>query len=212
MTQFSAHDFLAATNVSRETFEKLEIYAAHLVKWQKAINLVSKKTLDDLWSRHFLDSAQLYEQVNRILSKDSSLVDLGSGAGFPALVLAIMGVKNIHLIESDRRKCLFLKEVARLCDVSVTVHDKRIEECQIENIGLITARALSSLDQLFVYGEKLTEGQNNVPYLFLKGAQAAEEVKQAKENWAFNCEETPSQTDENARILYCSEVKRTIGI
>lgn len=212
MAQFSAPDFLAATNVSRETFEKLEIYAAHLVKWQKAINLVSKKTLGDLWSRHFLDSAQLYERVSGVLEKDRVLVDLGSGAGFPALVLAIMGVENVHLIESDRRKCLFLKEVARLCDVSITVHDKRIEECQVENIGLITARALSSLDQLFIYGEKLTEGQNNVPYLFLKGAQAADEIKQAKESWEFDCEETPSQTDENARILYCFDVKRTIGL
>src|SRR3954469_13124540 len=98
------------TGVSRETRERLDIYADLLRKWQRSINLVGPRTVGDLWNRHFLDSAQLLPLMPPGVSV---LVDFGSGAGFPGLVLAILGVKQVHLIESDQRKATFLREVAR---------------------------------------------------------------------------------------------------
>jgi 16S rRNA (guanine527-N7)-methyltransferase len=215
MDALSPQDFQIKANVSRETFDKLSRYAECLIKWQKAINLVSKSTLDDLWARHFLDSAQLYDYIMDAMSKDgklkedSAIVDLGSGAGFPGLVLAIMGVENVHLVESDQRKCLFLKEVARLCGVSVQIHSQRIEDCHIENIGIITARALGSLEQLLGYGAKLTKEntENDVQYFFLKGARVKEEITQAQKNWLFKTKEIQSKTDDDARILHCFDVR-----
>src|SRR5512138_1635951 len=114
-------------NVPRGTLDRLEIYAALLAKWQAKINLVGLATLPDLWRRHFLDSAQL----EPLLEKPAgTLVDLGSGAGFPGLVLAILTDWRVHLIDSDQRKCAFLRQVAQDCGVldRVTIHGKRIEQ------------------------------------------------------------------------------------
>lgn len=94
----------AHPNVSRETMERLDIYRATLVKWQKRINLVSQSTLADVWRRHFLDSAQL---LNAFRGTEKTIVDIGSGAGFPGLVLALMGVPDVHLVESDKKKAPF---------------------------------------------------------------------------------------------------------
>jgi 16S rRNA (guanine527-N7)-methyltransferase len=104
---YGPEDFAAATGVSRETIERLSAYAALLVKWQARINLVSASTLEDLWRRHMLDSAQL---LPLLPEGTTSVIDLGSGAGFPGLVLAILGIPEVHLIESDQRKCVFLTE------------------------------------------------------------------------------------------------------
>ena len=101
--KFSSHVF-----VSRETYEKLCVFQKILIKWQNSINLISKNTLENIWERHFLDSAQLYEFVRGV---EGNIIDFGSGAGFPGMVLAIMGKKNIHLVESDHKKCVFLKEI-----------------------------------------------------------------------------------------------------
>ena len=107
---FGADDFRQVSGVSRETLERLRIYEALLRKWQAKINLVGPATLDDAWRRHFLDSAQLFPLLP---ANAQVVVDLGSGAGFPGLVLAVMGVPTVHLIESDLRKAAFLREVAR---------------------------------------------------------------------------------------------------
>ena len=112
-------------DVSRETLAKFDAYAELLEKWQKRINLVSGKTLPELWTRHFLDSAQLYKSLP---SGCNTLVDMGSGAGLPGLVMAIMGVPDVHMIESDSRKVAFLREAARGAGAKVTLHNERIED------------------------------------------------------------------------------------
>ena len=114
-------------NVSRETLQRLEIYAGLLEKWQAKINLVGPATLPDLWRRHFLDSAQL---LPLLPAAGGTLADLGSGAGFPGLVLAMMTDWRVHLLDSDQRKCAFLRQVALDCGVGtqVTIHAKRIEQ------------------------------------------------------------------------------------
>src|SRR5258708_15513926 len=124
MRPLDPHGFAALSGVSRETLARFEAYAELLVRWSARINLVAASTIGDLWRRHFLDSAQLFAHVPQ---GAQSLIDLGSGAGFPGLVLAISGVSGVELIEADARKCAFLHEAARIAATSVTIHNARIE-------------------------------------------------------------------------------------
>ncbi|MBX7145804.1 MAG: 16S rRNA (guanine(527)-N(7))-methyltransferase RsmG [Alphaproteobacteria bacterium] len=106
---FTSDDFQKIIHVSRETLDRFKIYKSLLEQWQKSINLVSPESLKYIWRRHFLDSAQLYSYID----PNATLMDLGSGAGFPGMVLALMGIKKVHLVESDQRKSAFLNELAR---------------------------------------------------------------------------------------------------
>ncbi len=196
-------EFQKKSGVSRETLEKFQAYEALLRKWQVAINLVGPNTLDDIWGRHFMDSAQLFP----LLPKDGkALVDMGAGAGFPGLVLAIMGILNVHLIESDQRKATFLREVARSVSVPVTVHAKRVEDVVVDqSVGIVTARALASLDALLDLGKKwLIYGATG---FFLKGKTAIEEIEAAQKKHSFEYEIKESQTDPDARIVKVFHVK-----
>ena len=145
-TALTPDGFAALTGVSRETLARLEAYAELLKRWSGRINLVSRNTLGDLWRRHFLDSAQL---LPFIPDKARSLVDLGSGAGFPGLVLAILGVQGVALIESDKRKCVFLREAARIATAPAKIVDSRIETVKPHPVDVVTARAQSQrIDRL----------------------------------------------------------------
>jgi 16S rRNA (guanine527-N7)-methyltransferase len=141
----SYEDFCSYQNVSRETYDKLRIYEKTLIKWQGSINLISKSTINDIWVRHFLDSAQLYPFISKI---KGNIFDFGSGAGFPGLILAIMGHKNITLVESDQKKCTFLREVARLSETDVSILHSRIENLEFRRVDLIMSRALAPLSKL----------------------------------------------------------------
>jgi 16S rRNA (guanine527-N7)-methyltransferase len=190
-------------DVSRETCEKFNRYAQLLVKWQKTINLVSNNTLDDLALRHFVDSAQL---IKYIPDKNIKLVDMGSGAGFPALVLAMLGVADVHLVESDIRKAVFLREVSRETKTPVTVHDVRVENIVIGDVDLITARALAPLADLLAMAEKITTGAKTPDCLFLKGEKYAEELKTAQTGFRFDSEVFNSLTDKAGRVLKINNI------
>lgn len=193
-------------NVSRETIEKLEIYKNLLLKWQKAINLISPTTIEDMDERHFLDSAQL---IKLIPNHDIILADMGAGAGFPALVLAILGIKEVHLIESDVRKATFLKNVSRETGLSnVTVHDKRIEDVIIPSVDVITARALATLAELLAMSERLATENHPFECLFLKGEKTDEELAKARKKWDFDVEITQSLTDKTGKLLKISNLVR----
>lgn len=178
--------------------EKLSIYERLLLKWQKAINLVSPTTLEDLAERHFFDSAQMFRYVTDV---DARLVDMGSGAGFPGLVLAILGVREVHLIESDVRKATFLREVSRETGTPVTIHDVRVEDCLIEKVDIVTARALASLKDLLGYMKHLSPGGHPVYGLFAKGLQHQDEIEKARKQWNFEVETYQSETDMSGKIL-----------
>lgn len=186
-------------DVSRETREKFNHYAELLLKWQKTINLVSETTLEDLAERHFLDSAQL---IKYIPEKQIKLADMGSGAGFPGLVLAMLGVADVHLIESDVRKATFLREVSRETNTKITVHDDRVEDTIIPDIDLITARALAPLRELLVMAQKLSAPA----CLFLKGEKTAGEIEKAQKRYNFNIETHQSITDKTGKILYINNL------
>jgi 16S rRNA (guanine527-N7)-methyltransferase len=192
-------------NVSRETLQRLETYAALLTKWQAKINLVGPATLPDLWRRHFLDSAQL---LPLLPAAAGTLVDLGSGAGFPGLVLAIMTGWRIHLLDSDQRKCAFLRQVALDCGVldRVTIHAKRIEQVTGTPADVVTARACAPLGELLDLAEPFI-GEKGTG-LFLKGAQAEEELTQAQRHWTMRLDRRESISDPAGTILIVSHLGR----
>jgi len=190
-------------DVSRETREKFNRYSELLLKWQKTVNLVSDTTLEDLAERHFLDSAQL---IKYIPDPQIKLADLGSGAGFPGLILAMMGIAEVHLIESDVRKATFLREVSRETGAKVTVHDDRVEDTVIAGLDLITARALAPLKDLLVMADKLSTPDHSFCCLFMKGEKTDEELDKAKKRWNFTVEIHQSVTDNTGKILKISNL------
>ena len=201
--------FCSYVSVSRETFEKLYIFYRTLTKWQNSINLISKSSAKNIWERHFLDSAQLYKYVKDI---NGNILDFGSGAGFPSLVLAIMGKKNIHLVESDYKKCVFLKEISMLTNTDITIHNCRIENLRFFNVDLVTCRALAPLDKLIDYVENFVSKSSNknqkLPkMLFLKGKMYKQELSQLKKNKIIDFKEYTSITDRYSKILYINKVE-----
>ena len=196
-------DFCSIQYVSRETYDKFKIYYETLIKWQKSINLISNSTLESIWHRHILDSAQLYKYTQNM---KGNILDFGSGAGFPGLVLAMMGNENVNAVESDEKKCIFLKEVARLSDTKINIHNSRIEKLKFINPELITARALAPLIKLIEYIENyMKQGDNlrkNLPkLLFLKGKNYKQELSELKKIRNFDVTVFSSMSDEYGKIL-----------
>jgi 16S rRNA (guanine527-N7)-methyltransferase len=195
MQALSAAEFQQATAVSRETLERLQTYLALLARWQKKINLVGPSTLADPWRRHVLDSAQLLPHI----APGSTLVDLGSGAGFPGLVLAIMAQLDVHLVESDLRKTVFLQEAARLTGTTVEIHNQRIESLPALTADVITARALAPLPLLCKLAQPLCHAETVC--LFLKGRSAQEELTETQKQTTLQATLIASQTDSEGVLI-----------
>jgi 16S rRNA (guanine527-N7)-methyltransferase len=206
-----AESFFRMAHVSRETLDRLSVYESCLYKWQKSINLVSKSTLEIAWQRHFWDSAQLFEHIP---SDAVKCVDIGSGAGFPGLVLAILGADRpgfqMHLVESDQRKSIFLREIIRLTDAPAKVHNARVEDPAIAaEIGIcdvVSARACAPLDRLLGWAAPFF-GSGTVG-LFLKGARAQEELTEAQKSWTFDLHSLSSRAEPGATILKVEHLDR----
>lgn len=200
---------LQGITVSRETIEKLEMYERLLLKWQKTINLVGESTLSDIWQRHFLDSAQL---IKYFPPKGKRIIDFGSGAGFPVLVYAVLlqateSGRNlqIHAIESDARKCAFMREVIRNLNLNVTLHNARIEQLSLGSFDVITARALSSLSGLLTYARPFITNESTC--IFLKGRNVADELTLFKKKWQGEITEEPSLSDQEGRIVIIKNIR-----
>ena len=203
----SYNDFCLHQNVSRETYKKFTIFYETLIKWQKSINLISKSSIENIWVRHILDSAQLYRYTKKI---NGNILDFGSGAGFPGLILAMMGNKNIHLVESDQKKCTFLREVAMLSETDVTIHNNRIENLKYFDVELITARALAPLNKLINYAEafsKKSVANKILPkMLFLKGKSYKNEILELSKTKRISFQEYQSISDDFGKILYINSI------
>jgi 16S rRNA (guanine527-N7)-methyltransferase len=182
--------------VSRETLERLTVFLDLLRRWQPAINLVGSATLADPWRRHVLDSAQLAAHVP---VEAADLVDLGSGAGFPGMVLALLGVRGVHLIEGDRRKAGFLREVARVTGAPATIHAVRIEQMQGWPAAVVTARALAPLPRLLELADRFLVSDSVV--LCLKGKSVERELTDARTNWHMVSEMFPSLSEPTGTVL-----------
>jgi len=204
-------DFAAAFDVSRETIERLILYEKLLRQWQKAVNLVAPGTLDTVWHRHFADSAQL---VPLAPPGVRSWIDLGSGAGFPGLVVAIMLAKSpsprFTLIESDTRKCAFLREVARQVGIGVDILSTRAESARTpvnEGLpGVVSARALAPFGRLLGLAGPLSPPGTTL--LLMKGKEALKELQLAETMWKFDVELVPSVTDRHGRIAVITNLER----
>lgn len=189
-------EFQRALGVSRETLDRLVAYVALLRDWNRRINLVSVASLGDPWRRHILDSAQLWRQCP---SDARVVVDLGSGAGLPGLILAILGAPEVHLIESDRRKAAFLREAARVTKAGATIHAARIEEVPGFRADVITARALAPLPRLLDWARPFLAPRTVC--LFLKSQTVEEELTAAQGRWIMQTQVIVSQSDPTGRIL-----------
>lgn len=197
-------------NVSRETSNRLEIYATLLLKWQARINLIAETTATSIWRRHFADSLQL----RRIAPDARRWIDMGSGAGFPGLVLAIDLADDpdahVHLIESNGKKCAFLREVVRETGVRATVVDGRIETAMpaigSHPVDVVTARALAPLTMLLGYSEQVLK--TGARGLFLKGQDVERELTDSTKCWNLDYQLHRSETDPDARIVEITSAER----
>ena len=190
-------------DVSRETLERLTAYLELLQRWQRAVNLVGASTLADPWRRHILDCAQIVEHVP---ATAETVVDLGSGAGLPGLVLALLGVKGVHLVESDQRKAQFLREAARIARAPVVVHALRIKQLGGLHGDVVTARALAPLPRLLGLAEPVLPPRGVC--LFLKGENALRELTEARQSWHMQAEIVRSRSESKGVLLKLQGVGR----
>lgn len=205
----SMKNFIDTYSVSRETYQKLEQLVALLNEWQAKFNLVSNNSLPDVWQRHIADSAQLFKYLN---NQVDSVYDVGSGAGFPALVLAIMAQEQyprlkFTLIESIGKKTLYLNEVKTVLNLSnVTVLNKRTEDVLLPPADVITARAVASLDKLLGYVFKFTNRQTKL--IFPKGKSYRDELETAAKLWNFKLEVCKNETSADGVVLLLENLRR----
>lgn len=201
-------EFAGLADVSRETLEKCQIYLRLLKKWQSSHNLVGAATLADPWRRHFLDSAQvlMHFREEGPPRAAQSWLDLGSGAGFPGLVLALMGAGQVHLAESNGKKCAFLRQVIRSTGAKATVHQGRIGDLALPPVDVITSRALAPISEILTLGEKFC--RSDTEYWLLKGAAAQRELTEASKYWKLDWRFFESVTDDSGAVLRLREAKR----
>lgn len=195
-------------DVSRETMSRLEAYEASLKKWNLKINLVARSTVNDIWERHFLDSAQVFSMLP---AEAATVYDFGSGAGFPGLVVSVlakekMPLLRVKLVESDLRKAAFLSAVARDLDLNVTVCAERVENLKGPRAEVVMARALAPLSDLlqmaFMHMSK--DGQA----MFLKGLRHLEELDTAMSMWDFDVEKKKSWTSPGSSLLIIKNLRQ----
>ena len=207
-TRLSEAGFAKIANLPPETMARLEAYVTLLTSWNRRINLVGANTLGDVWRRHILDSAQLFPLLPE---KTRIVVDFGSGAGLPGLVLAVLGVPEVHLIESDQRKAAFLREAKRVTESgNVTIHAQRAEKMPAFKADAVVARAVAPLGQLLYIAEPFLTSHSLC--LFLKGKAAEAELTEARKTWRMKAETLPSRADPAGIVLRLGAVSReTIG-
>lgn len=194
-------------NVSRETLEKLSLYHDLTLKWTARINLVSKSSIPELWNRHIWDSAQLM----LLPHEGDAWVDIGSGGGFPALVVAIISQevapsRRVTMIESDQRKAAFLRTVIRELELAASVIVQRVEDVSPMDADIVSARALADLTELLAFAHRHLDINGSA--LFMKGAIWQKELQIASESWSFQHEAHTSKTNPEAAILKIKDIER----
>lgn len=196
--------FADSCAVSRETLGRLQLYAEILTTWQRSINLVSDDSLNEMWHRHFMDSAQL---IASIPAGEAPVLDIGSGAGFPGVVLALVGQRPVELVERNGKKCAFLREVGRQTGAPITVHQTRIENLNTEHKwSVITARACAPLSKLLELTENLIA--HDGVCIFPKGGGWRDELTNSAKLWNMNATHDESRTSREGVILKISKFSR----
>jgi 16S rRNA (guanine527-N7)-methyltransferase len=199
--------------VSRETLQRLDVFVALFLRWQRAVQLVALSTLPKLWTRHIADSLQVVE----FAPTAHTWVDLGTGGGFPGMMIAIAlagetGAVAVHVVESDARKAAFLREAARVTDAPAKVHHERIESVakRLAHVDVVTARALAPLPRLLELAAPLLKpGTRGI---FLKTQHVGEELTAATKSWSIDATILPSRTDSRGRVVIIERVARRTDV
>lgn len=181
--------------VSREIKEKLLEYVNIITKWNNSINLISSGDIEKIWERHVMDSAQLLKYIDNV---NIEVLDIGSGAGFPGIILSLLGVKKVTLVESDQRKAVFLNQVKKISSNEINVINNRVESLKDINCDILTSRAFSNMSKLFnvCYNFNIKDKM-----LLHKGSSFAEELDRAKKHWLFDLKIHDSITPGMGKIL-----------
>ncbi|MBL96056.1 MAG: Ribosomal RNA small subunit methyltransferase G [Alphaproteobacteria bacterium MarineAlpha3_Bin5] len=195
-------DFQKATAASDDLMNSLYIYEKELYKWQKRSNLVSSSTLPDLWGRHFYDSMQL---ANYLPLNGEEISDIGTGAGFPGMVLAVLGVPNITLIEKNSKKVEFLKRLKTLIKPKVKIVNKRIDKAQTLKSDIVISRALAPLPELLRLCTFILKADGYI--IVLKGKSFFRELTEAKKTWIMEVEHFQSRSDSSGVILKINNLR-----
>ena len=201
-------ELVGGVDVSRETYDRLKAFEELVRKWTVKINLISPATIGQIWERHILDSVQVWP----LAPQDAlSWVDIGSGGGFPGIVMAILAKEfrpemTVTLIESDQRKCAFLRTAGRELGLNIKVLSERVESVAPMGADVMTARALAALDVLMGFADRhLTP---DAVAIFPKGRAFEAEVSDARQQWQFSLEIYESMTDPEARLLRVERITR----
>lgn len=200
MTPSLDDKLLLEPNVSRETMARLGLFVQLLLKWNTAINLVSKATIDRVWSRHIIDSIQIFDHAQT----EGHWADLGSGGGFPGVVVAILAKERVPelrvtLVESDQRKAAFLRQASQALALNTHVMSDRVEIISPLNANIISARALAPLPQLCAFAHRHLAPTGEA--IFLKGKSYEAEITDARKDWNFSLDSHVSVTDPSAVVL-----------
>ncbi|MCH9753754.1 MAG: 16S rRNA (guanine(527)-N(7))-methyltransferase RsmG [Alphaproteobacteria bacterium] len=188
--------------VSRETFEKLQKFVDLVLKWNQSINLIAKSTEDIIWERHVLDSMQISSLI-----KGKKILDIGTGAGFPGIILSIINDSNIILVEKSSKKCTFLHKAKAEIGGDFEIINQAIEDVAIEKVDVITCRGFASVKKIL----ELSSGciNHNIKLILLKGENYEIEIEEAqKAGWNFSINTKQSITNEKSVVLILSNIKR----
>ena len=202
-------EFLKTYNVSRETYQKLSEFVKILTEWQEKMNLVSRQSLPNIWTRHIADSLQLYQMLN---NDAKEVYDIGSGAGFPAIVLAISALTenrktHFKLIESITKKTVYLNDVKEKLGLNnVEILNNRCENLSLKPADFITARAVANLSKLFLFSAPFTN--KNTVLLFPKGKTYMQELIDAKQNWVFDVQIKQNIVEDEGVVLIVSNLRK----
>ena len=193
-------------NVSRETFKKTEAFVALLTEWNKKMNLVSKNSISDVWMRHVLDSLQLIKYLPSV----QTLVDIGTGSGFPGVILALVLQEQqpqakVVFVESIAKKTVYLKDVCQHLGLwNVEIINDRVENISVKNVDIVTARAVAALDVLLGYAFHLRAAE----MVLLKGKSYEDEVREADKHWVYDMEKSDNAYSQNGIILKISNLRK----
>jgi 16S rRNA (guanine527-N7)-methyltransferase len=202
----TAAEFQATCRVADQALHRLQAHLRLLRKWQRVVGLVGADSLRDPWRRHYLDSAQL---LPLLPPATRTVCDIGSGGGFPGLVLAILdqaGVRQYHLVESSERKCAFLREANRITGAEAVIHHGRVEKLQGLSADVVVARAVAPLRKLIRYAGSVLSKDGQC--LFLKGGTWREELTDARKGWIMKESSLESRSDPSGTILRLEAISR----
>ena len=202
--QIAVNKIKSFCGINSSQIKALEDFVILLLKENNKFNLIGESTIADLWNRHILDSAQLMPIIKQSENQKLKIADFGTGAGFPGVILSILGIKEIHLIEKSFRKCEFLRQAKLFSHNHIFIHQNTIEEIENIKFDIIVSRALASIENILEYSEKFLK--QNGYFLLLKGKKADEELLEAKKKFSFSCNFFESITSSESKILKISNV------